>query len=172
MTREDAAFIGCRLMALFLALRGLPLLASAAVTVLLTRSEMAPASPLTKGWFAIQIAAMILVPLGLWFGAGRISKYLLPDNPPEQSAEPISSLSLQTTLFAAVGLYILVLALPELAGSLHRLLWTAHWTSQSEGPVREWAHLIECSLRTVLGLILLLRAKGISAFIHNLRGGQ
>lgn len=171
MTREDAAFIGCRLLAVFFALKGIPLLASAAFSILIDRPEFPKASPSIIGLFVIQLTAVVLVPLGLWFGAGRISRYLLPDRTPEASAEPITSQSLQAALFAAVGLYIFVLALPELAGSFYRLRWTAHWSSQSEGPVREWSHLLECSLRTVLGLILLLRARGISAFVQNLRGG-
>lgn len=175
MSRTDFAFVACRIFALYWLLSALA--ASYALVGFLTAWSGTVAGP---GRDPHEAAAFLYVQalpvfiylamaLILWFWAQRIAELIAPA---ETSAKSHAGLSLadgQAIAFAAVGLFILCTALPQIGGMLYDLHIKKQSVTGLMIPFETRANIVQLSLQIVLGLLLLFGARGLSGLLLWLR---
>lgn len=100
-----------------------------------------------------------------WFFPITISKMLVPTEC-DKNIEPISLTSLSSIFISAIGIYLLVSALPD------ALYWLAIFNSGSSLENLEYssdnkANAMAAALEIVLAIFLILKSNTIAAFIKN-----
>lgn len=162
----NLAFVGLRLIALFLAVQALTGLAGL-VSQLFNMEFGITLATLAQviGYFLLPLAGT----LALYYAAGPIAKRLV-GHAADHDPGPVSVADLQSTLFAAVGAYLLFKGLsvgvPQFVG---------HMMAEPRNPLNpmnadlaksriHW--LISSSLDIVFGIGLMLGARGLTRVLH------
>lgn len=172
MSKEDFAFVGCRLIALYWAVLAIFQLSSfinSWVSWLLNdetyKSNMGDLY-LFGLWHLI---FYVVVALLLWFGAARFSRYLFPENSAVDEAGAITLSQVQSVLFAAVGLYLLLDSLPELLSFLYDHLEMKDLATRVEYSPSKVGRLLEILLRAAFGAALLFGSGVLSGMLTRFR---
>jgi hypothetical protein len=137
MTRVEIAKLACRILALWLVSQAV--LASSSMLGLTIAWIGSLISQRDLDWGVLaaslipagMVVAMLLVALALWFGADRLARRMVSDDPTPVTRSDITPEDLMVVAFTAIGLFTLIPALRELG----RALVTAF---HSEYPFREW----------------------------------
>lgn len=160
MKKEDLAFIGCRLLAIFWAIEAIDLFSHSA-PVWFMESRNPPGEDLIRIMARMFHIAMITIPsLFLWFRADLIVGLLLPDAGEEESSGEITLQQAQTVAFATVGLFVLLSALPQMAFAFY--------------PSRQFQMILLFTSvsKFALGLILFLKADMVSRTLDRFRQNE
>jgi hypothetical protein len=168
MTPKDLAFIGCRLLALYV-LYG--------VVLTLAHTVSAFAQYLTNpgsgiGQYAlangVSLAGNVIVFLALWCGAGRIAGEVAAGTgaPPQEPSQAWTRHDALSLALVVLGLWVLVQSLPSLLALLPLLIPDPE---QKLGFSIRLESLISGVLTVLFGLICVLRGRAIAAFIARLR---
>ncbi|MCB9781438.1 MAG: hypothetical protein H6751_00525 [Candidatus Omnitrophica bacterium] len=157
MKKEDLAFVGCRLIAIFWGFKALSILSHSAQAWFALGTNPFPPERYSIAVMAsvVQVALIAVSALFLWFQADLMVKLILPESPDDESSSEFTLHQIQTVVFAAVGLFILVSAIPELAGVFIPR-------------TNLWVILLGLLVKCGLGLFLLLKADQISGRVSRL----
>lgn len=125
---------------------------------------------LHPAYFAISTLLFAVVAFALWHWHTAVAGRLLPREMDELAFPEIKGTSFETGLISAVGLYVTVMALPQL---IHHGAWLfsdpelfgARWV------VVERAKFFGALVQFCLGVLLMLRAPGLRRLITKLRTG-
>ncbi len=172
MNKDDFAYIGCRLLALYWAVRAIYSLTSFAISYAAWKSSSSEFSNQMEDMIYFSLAPLVLyiiIAIILWFGAGRIVQLILPVNPQKRENSPISLFQVQAVAFASVGLFILFNALPEIGGVLYKVHLAREMDSYAHISFETKALIFEYALRICLGTFLLFGSKGLSGLLVRLR---
>lgn len=121
-------------------------------------------------YFVISTLLFAAMAFALWRWHTAVAGKLLPREMNEQAVPPIQGAAFETGLITAVGLYVTVMALPQL---IHHGAWLfadaelfgARWV------VVERTGFVGALVQFCLGVVLLLRAPGLRRLIAKLRTG-
>ena len=169
MSLRDLAFVGLRLIAIFLALNVVHSIAAVAQVLVTWSDDRVPVNPFIY-YGAISSAIYLLLSACLWFTAGRLSALVAPFGAPTKTGDSPRMRELQVIAFSAVGLFVLVGALPKLAGELHRLYFLANAiTISPETTLGDVARRIQIGVEMLLGVSLLLGGGAFAGMLARFR---
>lgn len=172
MQKEELAFIGCRLIALFYAVKALETVGSFATSLIMWGSQSfdLPKADISVIYFQIiPIAFNGIIACLLWFGAGRIVRSLLSDTEFDQNSRSVSAEQVQSIAFATVGLFILTWGMTDLVNLLFRVYHMKQVSEFAYISTTLQAEGITIACQFILGLCLLIGSKGLSNVIFRLR---
>ncbi len=169
ITNRGAAVLGLRLLALLILVWWLFQLPETVAYLALPAAGTPPG-----GSFYLAVTLVLLLPpvlAGLlWFGVGRMADIVLPIRTAQGRSPRLGNYQAQVIAYSAVGLFLLLGGLPELARTVHGV-W-AYRLKMSEMPGFHsglWAALLAAVLRLLLGATLILRAPAVAILIQRLR---
>src|SRR3990172_1000700 len=124
MTKHDVAFLACRMMAIYAALLTLQRFAYISLDFrgYFGPSDWRPTAAVMVLSTVVAIGLTASFALLLWIGADRIASMMCPGAELEPAGPSITAQCAEEIAFSAVGLFILVRAIPKLAQELIRLL--------------------------------------------------
>lgn len=162
MTNRGLAVLGIRLFSLFIALQALlsPLQPY-------VRMQALDFGPVTTMSTLLGLLLCLLVAALLWVSVGRIADLVLPERRGYSVVHggAITVHDAQVIAYSAVGLYLVVDSLPQLA--------VASWPLLSNHPLSyglaEQLDLVAVGIRLMLGAALFLGARGLAGLVHQLR---
>lgn len=171
MQKEDVAYIGCRLVGLFYAIKALETVASFIMTLVAFRAGAEfPASK--AAMFYLQLMPFTfytIVACMLWFGAGTIVKYLLPESDAKVSSSKPTVEQIQAVLFSAVGLLVLTWGITELGNVLYQLFQLKKASNYAVIPPTLQAQCVAVACRLLLGFMLVFGSRGLSGLLMRFR---
>ncbi|QDU50376.1 hypothetical protein [Gimesia panareensis] len=171
MQKEDVAFIGCRLVGLYYAIKALETVASFVMTFVAWKSgAQFPAS--TAAMFYLQLMPFTFYTIAacmLWFGAGTIVKYLLPDGQIASTTSKPTLEQVQSVLFSAVGLLVLTWGITDLGKVLYQLFQLKQSSHYAQIPLTLQSECVAVACRLLLGFCLVFGSRGLSGFLTRLR---
>jgi len=160
MKKEDLAFIGCRLIAIFWGIKAISLLSHSAQAWFALTNPFPPERHSIAVMASVVQVALIAVPaLFLWVRADLMAKTILPETDEEVSSSDFNLHQIQTVLFAAVGLFILLSALPEIGV-------VVYFANHS------WGVAAALAVKCALGLLLFLNAHKLSGRLTRFRQAE
>ena len=174
MKKEDFAFIGCRLMALYWAVEAIHS-ASSFFAMGLWQINLYESDP-TVNLIPLLLTALIvlflwfgtaLIALFLWFGAAPITRFLLPASTEKSPSDKVTLRQAQSIAFAAIGVLILSNALPQITGMLYQIYSLSQKDAQFSAYLQPQMAGLVCQL--LLGILLLFGSRGLSGLLHYLR---
>lgn len=173
MSGRQLAFIGIRLIAVYLALNLLYYVAGIGETLLASHSGGETEGVRGGAFLYYGVISAILylgLSLTLWIGADAIARTVAPETTVTGRQRPVSARTLQAIAFSAVGLFILVNALPKIAGELYR----AHLVNSAlhvpqEVSFSTKARRAQVGLEAVLGVALMLGGGAPSGMLVRFR---
>lgn len=172
MSREDIVAVAARLFAIYLVVMTLRFVLS---LVSIAGTAFGDPSP---GLAAIGLSvAATLLPLAiaayLWFFPVTVARKLLPSMRDSGPSLPGSPRLLQEVAFSVLGLWLLASALPDV------LYWAAMLNFRSDPAygglvlsADEKASMVATGFELVLGIALLLGARGLVGALYRLRYGN
>lgn len=175
MSSRDVAFVGIRLLAVYVALKLVYVLYSAGGLYWFLAGEggafPGPGGIKVTIWNGVFGAGMYLVVTSaLWFSAGPLSRYVAPER---ASAGTVSELRVPEWMniaFAAIGLYVLVYALSGIVRELHgALVLKGAYGEYRHVDPRDTALYWQLATEMVLGLVLLFGSSGLSGLLRRLQ---
>ncbi len=172
MDKEDFAFIGCRLLALYWAVKALYSVSSVVTSWTAWKANVVESSSEMAGivYFGlVPLALYALVAFIFWFGAARIVRFLLPASGTKGKGDAITLFQVQSVAFASVGILILLSSLPEICGVLYKINQLKQMDSHARASFDTQAQVFELSFRLLLGVLLLFGSKGLSGLLTRLR---
>ncbi|MEQ9069273.1 MAG: hypothetical protein RLO18_21245 [Gimesia chilikensis] len=171
MQKEDVAFIGCRLVGLFYAIKALETVASFVMTFVAWKSgAQFPAS--TAAMFSLQLMPFTFYTIAacmLWFGAGTIVKYLLPESDAKVSSSKPTVEQIQSVLFSAVGLLVLTWGITDLGNVLYQLFQLKKASNYAAISTTLQAQCVAVACRLLLGFLLVFGSRGLSSLLTRFR---
>ena len=173
LTKYDIAFIGVKLLAIYIALQLIGSLPSWLMTISMMFGQ---SNPVILKFFAIILPLLsLLISILLWVLANKIAaliaktKIKIVDNNNIEGADN----DLQTMLFCAIGIFILVTTIPEFIAWVYAYIRVYIKTTMLTMDMFQQAPsviiFIVLSLKILLSIILIFTAKNLSAFFHKLR---
>lgn len=175
MKKEEFAYVGCRLLALFYGVKALFDMSSF-VTVLISWKASMVAYPETPtGIIYVQLISLclnILFACLLWFGAGRIVQFLLSEADLFTESSSLTVHQVQTVAFATVGVFILGLTVPEVGRTLFRIIEAKKFDNSSPISMDLTVQIFFLGLRMLIGLFLVFGSKGLSGLLTRLRAPE
>jgi hypothetical protein len=170
MSAKDFAFIGMRLLAIYLALNVIYSIAGMAeAAVALTTgafgAEVDKPAPFVYYGFISTFLNLFFAVL-LWIGAERLVHVVVPAKMLPASREHRRSIEFQAIAFSAVGLLILVNALPKIGGELYKAYLIAHsFDIQPQVSLADKARYVQVGLQALFGLMLLIWGAALSGLL-------
>ncbi len=169
MTNRDIALIGCRLLAIYWLIASIQLLEHfiAGLVTWYGLKEVGDDNAVQQVAFVyygmLPFLTYLVAALFLWFAARRIANAIIPVSEKPDSESAFNLTGLQTVAFAAVGLFVLLDAVPEFGG----ILYTKRVFEQMDvtTAVGLNSQLLRASLQMLLGVALLLGARGFSGIV-------
>lgn len=170
ISSEDFAIVGCRLIALYYAVLATSQLAFSFTSLVFLLSMKDDPHRVDNFFFSfLQLTLYIIIALALWLSARRIARLVCGTDRSEGDRE-VDFAALQAVAFAAVGLYLVVDSLPVVVQALG---YSYHVTVQSPDFQGSYGYsspdLLPPFVRLILGLLLLIGARGMSGFVTLLR---
>ncbi|WP_417391698.1 hypothetical protein [Gimesia sp.] len=172
MKKEEVAYIGCRLVGLFYAIKALETVASFVMTFVAWKTASAQFSTSVSGMFYLQLMPLTFYTITaclLWFGADTILRYLLPDSEFQSTSVSITANQLQAVAFSAVGLLVLTWGIVDLSNVLFQLFQLKKSSNFAQIPLTLQAECVEVTCRLLLGFCLVFGSRGLSSFFTRLR---
>ena len=175
MNSRDVAYVGIRLLAVFLALKLVFSLASAGgfywIFFVEGGSVSGAGDSRIMAWTGLLGSVLyVVVAVALWFSASPLSRYVAPGGGPSDAASSVRVDEWMSIAFAAVGLYVLVFALSEVVGELRAdLVMKDAFGEQGYVDPEKTARYWQLATEMVLGLILLLGSSGLSGLLRRLQ---
>ena len=169
MNKEELAYVGCKLVALYLAITSVISLISNSIFI--ATMEISGDQNISNMAYLSLITPLlyILVCLCLWFGAKPLTQFILGEVDYELEAKLVSARDIQTIAFSAIGLFILLNALPELGGIFHQAQLEEDIYGSETGLSNYRVELFVISIKAILGMLLFLGARGLSGIILRLK---
>lgn len=174
LTCYDIAYIGLKLLIIYLALQVIGSLPSWVATLLvLFEKDLAVDS--TAIWmrvfaFIVPLLTLCLPFLG-WCFSSRIASFMTrtsDEKPDTLAVSSIESRDLQSILFCAIGVFILITIIPELALCLYTIIHAHILAAKSLFPntIPQIPLLITLLLKVALSLSLIFTAKSLSVLLN------
>ena len=172
MKKEEMAFIGCRLIALFYAMKVLETVGSFAMSLVMWRSQSINLPQMKMGIIYLQSLPFIFygfIACLLRFGAGTIVRSMLPDTEMTKKSRSVSAEQVQSIAFTTVGLLFLTWGITDLVKVLSQVIQL----KQSY----DFAHIsrtlkvegITVGCQILFGFYLMLGSRGLSKLVMRLR---
>lgn len=170
MTSREIAVVGCRLMAIYYFINAIYSPSGslgALVAIFATGSEKVGES---FDWLlyynSLSIFLFLAIALILWFGAKRIAKSVVSGETASTSTGTLKFEDLQSIAFSAVGLFLLVNALPAIVGLLYQMQMKANLLAYpNKTSFTEYGQIVQTSIEAGLGVILLLWGRTLSGML-------
>lgn len=170
MSRQDLAFVACRLFALYWFISALGF--TYALVGFLT-AWGSDASGLGAGSYDASFLYVQSLPFFiylamacvLWVWAEKIAALIAPAADTAKRSAGLSFVEGQAIAFAAVGLFILCTALPDVGGVLYDFHVKSQRVTGLTIPFDTKANIVQLSLQIALGLLLLFGARGLSGLV-------
>ena len=157
---RSLAFVGCRLLSLYILYRAIQNLGLVASSLYLYPALKADSAPSFLEPAIATLLIDIVVFLGLWFGAGRIADKVAGPAAEAEDREGFSRRELLATAVAAAGILVLVTAIPGLVGHIVVfVLWKQH----------NIAELVQLIALVVMGLLCLAGPRDIADLVMKAR---
>lgn len=172
MKKDEFAYIGCRLLALFYGVKALFDVSSFVTVFVSWNSGLFPSSQVSLGMMYMQLIPLclnILLAFLLWFAAERIVHFLLSETDISIDRSAISANQLQTVAFAAVGVLILGLTFPEIGRTLFRIIEIKKINNSAPVSTEMMVQIFVLGLRLIIGFFLVFGSKGLSGLLTRLR---
>jgi hypothetical protein len=122
-------------------------------------------------WAAIMLGASVL-----WLYPGLLARAAAGRSANQVFESPISPGQMMYIAFAILGTYFVLKGLWSAAYEEMRLAWLTKITGSVEGfgmeRVKSWISIVSDCVAVVLGLVLVLRARGLAELIQRLRYGN
>lgn len=170
MQKEEFAYIGCKLLALYWLISAFGLLASfiSAVSMLQNTESISYFSTASLYFSHLPLAVHIILAVFFWFGANRFVKHIF-SNTYETNSSCVTAHQVQTIAFSVVGLLLIVMSAPEIINLLYKIQLLKEFDSYSETSINVKAKMVELTLKTLLGVILFFGSKGLSGILLRIR---
>lgn len=170
MKKEEFAYIGCKLLALYWLINAFNLLASSIATIsMLKNTESISYFSMASLYISyLPVAVHIILAIFFWFGANRFIKHIF-SNTYEAKSSCVTAHQVQTIAFSVVGLLLIVWSAPEIINLLYKTHLWKEFDSYSEPPINVKAKMVELTLKILLGVILFFGAKGLSGLLLHIR---
>lgn len=172
MKKEEVAYIGCRLVGLFYAIKALETVASVVMTFVAWKTASAQFSTSVSGMFYLQLMPLTFYTITaclLWFGSATIVKYLLPDSEIKHASKSVTAEQMQSVAFSAVGLLVLTWGIADLGNVLFQLFQLKQTNDFAHIPLTLQAAGVAVACRLLLGFCLVFGSRGLSGFFTRLR---
>lgn len=172
MRKEELAFVGCRLIALFYIVKVLETLGSFTMILLAWQTKAMDFPTSIAGTFYLQtipLAFYGIIACLLWFGAGTIVKSLVPDTDQKSKSRNISAEQIQSIAFATIGMLVLTWGISDLVNVLFQIFQLKKVSDFSLISISLQAECITVACRILLGLFLIFGFQGFSSFLIRLR---
>jgi hypothetical protein len=156
-SRFDLAVLGLRLMGIWLLLQSALWFQSLAQYWEETDYEV-------RALLMTSVPFLTYLLAGLWFTffPDALARRLLPRRPAVGEPAGMAGADLQSLAFSAIGLWLIVAALPDLIS----LMYLA-----AQEDIPPGGALVEPLVKLLAGLVLFLQGRGLSALWHRLRAG-
>lgn len=181
MTKRDVGILVCRILAIFSLVQMLHYVPSflALADPFFTSGPWSAADVFMLVTQALPFFLFNMMAVFLWRKAGLISAWMLGhdlyDNQFEPETQPmrIRADDLQTVAFSALGLWLLIDAIPRAAAYATQIIYTRSMTDTSVGgKVITMATSIDLAVRLILGLWLLFGARGLVGVVRTMRSTE
>lgn len=129
---------------------------------------------ITGANFAIVVGSLLLllVAAAMWFFPLGIARLLVPRGPrgPEQSTSiPGSFAQVEALAFCLLGLWVLAEVVPEAFYWIFMSYHASRLEAQLDLGVRDWSMMAVTVVKVVIGIWLVLGAKGLRGLLHRAR---
>lgn len=163
--------IACRLLALYTFVQSMCLIPASLVTIFTYRSQINDftqtiASIFSTGTF------MLLMAILLWVFADRIAKIIIKDVTENNVHKEIDYSKIMAMVFSVIGIVVLVGAIPNLIKTIiqNNIVSSMNISFKETNMYAEYlSRIIGESVKVILGLWLLVGAKGIVKFVKIFR---
>lgn len=171
MTTHDFAFAGCRFLALYWAVRATENITSAVFGWIALRQNLDVQDELvpTEFFYFLPLVLYVFAALFLWFSAAWLARYIAPNTSGGAESGSWSRVDAQAIVFAAVGLFVILGALPELGYAIFQFFRLYDLENQFERAFGAPGRLYELAVRTILGVLLVFGARALSRLLIRLR---
>ncbi|WP_298867394.1 hypothetical protein [uncultured Gimesia sp.] len=172
MKKEELAFIGCRLIALFYVTKLLETVGSFATFLVMWRTQAIDLPLANVGMIFLQILPFtfyVIIACLLWFGAGTIVRSLLPDTEFNQNSRSISAEQVQSVAFTTIGLLMLTWGVTGLAKVLYQVFQLNQASNFAHFSNTLKAEGITVACQILFGFYLILGSQGLSKLVARLR---
>lgn len=175
MSGREIALVGCRLIAIYWALHTVYAAVNLIQAIPILRSgffgEAAQQPDMLVYYGVISIILYLGSAVGLWLGAKPLARAVLPDVRNRTKIIKLNLSEAQAIAFSAVGLLILVGALPKLAAEIYRLhLINDAFDAPPTKSLHDKIYPIQIGLELLLGFILLFGGRTFSCMLWWFRG--
>jgi len=170
MNVRDIAFIGVRLMAIYLALNAIYSIAGIAETVVALTTGAFGAEAVKPSAFVyyglISTFLYLLFALILWLSAGRLAQAISPARLAPSGEKQLRKSEFQAMAFSVVGLLILVSALSKIGGELYKAYLISNAFNVSpEISFADKAQRLQIGVEALFGLVLLVWGGTLSGLL-------
>lgn len=167
LSKFDIALIGVKLLAIYMAI---VVIESLPNWVMTAGMIMTPAySIILKLCLILLFAVTIIIPILLWILANKIAYIITPPSTENHHSDPVDN-DFQAMIFRGVGMYILIMAIPQFILWLHDYSKTfGDSTLSFLDKMPNISVLIAILLKIILSVILIFSAKQLSKFFSRLR---
>lgn len=175
MNEKSIANIACKVLAIYVIILGIKNISYLlSISLFPYISQGFNKSTIIQMIFVSILPSIIYITMGLvlWFKSIKISNYMIHDNEDiliEKSK--LDVIELQTVAFSVVGLVILVNLIPDFFRLLSKLLYfkSGYIPKESVEQLEIKISIIEIIIRFIVGLLLLLKSRGVVGFIKNMQ---
>ena len=170
MTTRSLAFVGIRLLGIYLVVREL-----STVSILVTAMPGFPdkTQRIYSFTYILPILAIFIYGLCLVALAPRLASRFVRDEPGGSEPKSVSSQEIQSLAFSIAGVIIVCLAAPEVVHNAAMIVLTRSQALPGEmnAPLQQQlsVKLISHGFQAILGLCLFLRARGLAWFWHRIQ---
>jgi hypothetical protein len=169
MSRRDWTELCLKLFALFLLIRGLAQLPSFFAALLMNTNAVGIPGAL---FLLTGLLVPLLAALLLWHSAPSLSGRIWASPTAAQDLSPASVSDVQTVLFSAIGLYVLVTSVPALLQTVVAYQQVKALGGAALSPTvvtQHWTRALELGLKVALSLWLLLGSQAIVHLVQRAR---
>lgn len=170
MTGREIAYLGCRLIAIYWALNVIYSAAGLVESLLLLSSGALGKDATQSGAFLLHngvlIALYLFLAVGLWIGAKPLAQRIAPGSTSLPENRNITLREVQAIAFSAVGLFILIGALPKLGAEIYKTyLLGKTFDVPPVASLREKTYPFQLALELFFGLALFLGGRGFGGWL-------
>ena len=170
MNKEDFAYIGCKLLALYWLVNAFHLLASFASSMVSFNTDSSATfnSDATLYLAYLPLVAYLLFAIIFWFGAKRFTKAIFSGKY-ENDSKCVTKHHVQSIAFSTVGLILIFISVPELINVLYKIHMLKELDSYTQVQHGVKAQIIELSLKVIFGILLFFGSRGLSGLLYRIR---
>jgi hypothetical protein len=173
MTIRELAYLGLRLTAVYIFSLALMQLGQLINVILQTyEANMLISREVLFFYSLAPVILLTILSIIIWFKTNKIIKYLVPseNTTDDEQMKGILLKQLQTLAFSVVGLILFARALPQFLQVFSEILLINNQLLQGPILYKSYLFIAQRILECVLGLVILLGAKGLSNILSKVRG--